>query len=366
MGKRTFLERTQNLEIKRICIIKPSALGDVVQTLPVLSVLKHRFPKAKISWVINNSMVELLLNHPHIDEVIPFLRRGTFKDWRALLSRLNRSKFDLVFDLQGLLRTGVMTLATRAPLRIGLETAREGSHLACHQLLSDTSRQVPANHRYWRIAEELGLGESRIDASIDIAPQAQNWAQDITSEISGPIIAVQAGAKWITKRWPVEQFARVLGNAMREFNASVLLLGSPDESDLNERLLNLIHGQPELGTSNKNVRNLCSKTSLQQLAAILKRADTVLTNDSGPMHLAAALGTPVVGLFTCTSSVISGPPGASHKLIQAQVPCAASYKKKCPQTGDNHMCCMKQLHSARVWTALKSQLDELSSDKKAA
>lgn len=356
MGNRTLPERIEQIKVRKICMIKPSALGDIVQTLPLLSVLKHRFPKASISWVANHGLAGLLINHPHIDEVIPFHRHGKLRDWKALLARLRAANFDLVFDLQGLLRTGVMTMATRAPLRVGLETAREWSSLACHLLLPDTSKQVPAHRRYWRVAEELGMGESQIHAGLHISNKAQNWATETLGPYrSLPILAVQAGAKWATKRWPVESFSTVLGHAIKEFQPLVVLLGSQDESELNSQLFKSIrrHSPAE------NVKNLCGKTNLQQLAAILHQSDLMLTNDSGPMHLAAALQTPVVGLFTCTSSVISGPPGTHHELIQAQVPCAASYKKKCPQSGDAHYCCMRQLSEHQVWSVLKRKMSQL-------
>ena len=148
----------RSIDARRICLIKPSAFGDVVQTLPLLPVLKERFPNAQISWVINSGLRELLEDHPQIDDLISYRRHGTWKDSMRLLRELRQRQFDLVFDLQGLLRTGIMTFATRAKIRVGLESAREGSSAACHITLSDTDRFMPAHLRYWRVAEALGLG----------------------------------------------------------------------------------------------------------------------------------------------------------------------------------------------------------------
>ena len=118
--------------------------------------------------MINSELADLLEGHPHLDEIIGFERRGTFSHWRRLLKELKQKKFDLVIDLQGLLRTAILTWSTRAPLRIGLETAREGSHLVCHALLPDTGKRVPAHQRYWRVAEALGMGNCRRETIIPI------------------------------------------------------------------------------------------------------------------------------------------------------------------------------------------------------
>src|SRR5690349_19108383 len=127
---------------ERICVIKPSALGDVVQTLPLLEALRARFPSSQVSWVINRELADLIDGHPLIHDTLTFDRRGSWRQSLGLVRTLRQKKFDLVFDLQGLLRTGVMTLATGAALRIGLETAREGANWACHVTLPGTGREL--------------------------------------------------------------------------------------------------------------------------------------------------------------------------------------------------------------------------------
>ena len=161
--------RLDETEVQRIAVIKPTAFGDVVQSLPILGALAERFPGARVSWVISEPLSELVAGHPLLDEWIPYRRRGGWRQWRKLLATLRSRRFDLVFDLQGLLRTAVMTRATAAPLRIGLETAREGSGVACHGLLEDTGRQVPAHRRYWRVAEFLGVGDLTPRAGLEIS-----------------------------------------------------------------------------------------------------------------------------------------------------------------------------------------------------
>ena len=348
MWKRVPPSRLLDVDARRICLIKPSALGDVVQTLTLLPVLRERFPRATVSWVVSAGLAPILEGHPQLDEVIRFERRGAFRSSWRLLRGLRERRFDLVFDLQGLLRTGLMAWATGAAVRVGLESAREGAGLACHVTVPDTGRLVPAHVRYWRVAEALGLGDRRREMHIAVAEQDRAWAAERLKGLPGPYLAVHPGARWVTKRWPVEKFAAVAAKAVRRFGVSVVILGSPDEAPLAGQMESLLRQFVPADS----VRNITGQTSLKQLAAVLQGAAVLLSNDSGPMHLAAGLGTPVVGVFTCTSPERSGPPGAQHALVATEVRCAASYRKRCPYRGRRHLACLEELATERVWEAL--------------
>lgn len=354
--------RLSELEVRRICVIKPSALGDVVQSLPLLPLLRERFPAARITWVINHELAELIEGHPCIDELLIFRRRGSARDYLHLLHELRQREFDLVFDLQGLMRSGVMAAATRAPLRIGLETSREGAGLACHVTVPNTDRSVAAFQRYWRVAEELGFAGRIPQTIVPINNSDHAWAASQLGGLTGPVLAIHPGARWITKRWPVEKFAVVANKAMRQYGFSVVILGSKAEMPVALELEKLLQGFVPW----KPVLNLTGQTTLKQLSAVLSAVDVVLTNDSGPMHLAAGLGTSVLGVFTCTSSVISGPPGPQHELVATEVPCAASYKKLCPHSGSGNLCCMDELTTERVCQALVRLIDKSQLQREAA
>lgn len=343
-------------EAQRIGLIKPSAFGDVVQTLPLLPVLHERFPRAQVSWVVRRELAGLLEGHPHLREIIPFDRRGGWRGWRQLLRTLRRRRFDLVFDLQGLLRTGLMTWATRAPLRIGLQTAREGAHHACHLLLPDSGPLVPAHLRYWRVAEALGLGE-RTRQTIVHVPRAENrWAERELAALHRPLLAIHPGARWATKRWPVERFAVVAARAIRRYGFAALILGSRDERPVAGRLEYELRRFSPAGT----IANLSGKTTIKQLAALLQNAEVLLTNDSGPMHLAAGLNTPVLGVFTCTDPRRSGPPGERHELVTTGLPCRNCYKKHCPLARGRKLACLNEVTLERVWSAFERLLGRLA------
>jgi heptosyltransferase I len=343
---------------RRICLIKPSALGDIVQTLPLLPVLKSRFPDAQISWVINREFQDLIAGHPDLTEIIPFDRRGGWRDWMRLLGDLHSRRFDLVFDLQGLMRSAVMTTATCATFRVGLQTAREGASLVTNWTIPNTGRDVPAHARSWRIAEILGLGDAPKVTKIVTSSEDQQWAKAILDQLPRPVIAVQPGAQWETKRWPIEKFAELLERATLQWRGSAVILGSRSERPEAERLQQMLEERlsrrdvPPSTIGGSVVANLAGQTTLKQLAALLSAVDFAVSNDSGPMHLAAGLGTPTLGLFTCTSAIQSGPPGNQHELVSTSVACAASYRKTCPHRGPAHLACLQELDVERVWQAL--------------
>jgi len=337
------------IQPRRIVIIKPSALGDVVQTLPLVPILRKKYPGAEIDWVIRSEIADLLHAEPDLAEVIPYYRREGWSAWLKLLQTLRRRRYDLAFDLQGLLRSAAMLTATGAGLRVGLQTAREYSHLACHGLLPETSREVPANVRYWRLAELLGLGLEPQQLNLQLSEAARQSVDAFLGKRSQPLLVVHPGAMWETKRWPATSFAEVALRAAERYQMRVAVIGAGGERADADLITNAI----QRANPNIDAMNLAGQTSLQELAALLSSASLVLTNDSGPMHLAAGIGTPVVGIFTCTSSVRSGPAGDQHELVQAKVPCAASYRKQCPFSGAGHMQCMSAVSIHQVWTAVE-------------
>jgi lipopolysaccharide heptosyltransferase II len=341
-------------EPQRICIVKPSALGDVVQTLPVLEALRERWPGASICWVIREDLSDLVNNHALVDEWLPFERGKGPRAFARLLRQLRRRRFDLTIDLQGLARSALMTLATGAPIRVGLENSRDAAFLAHNLVLARTGSTVPAHARYWRLAEELGNPPRHPQAHLPISNRARQTADRLLSQLSETVLAVHPGAAWDTKRWPVGRFAAIAARAVRDLGTSIVALGGPAESKLTRRFVaNLRAVVPQAMIS-----DLSGRTSVGELAAVLKRVDLLLTNDSGPMHLAAAAETPVVGLFTATDPLLSGPGLSSdlntsrHELVATPSRCRACYRRRCPMTGGRRNACQRDLQLEHVWQAL--------------
>src|SRR5262249_47497110 len=156
--------------------------------------------------------------HPDLTEIIPFHRSGPWRDSLRLLQLLKNRRFDLVFDLQGLFRTAVMTWATGSGMRGGLETAREGAHLPCHCVIPDPGRRIAAHLRYWRVAETLGMANPPRVAVIPTGAAETGWLAERLRNLPRPVLAIHPGAGWETKRWPVEKFAEIA----RRFDGAVV------------------------------------------------------------------------------------------------------------------------------------------------
>ena len=356
MSKRMSLPLLPDFDAQRLCLIKPSALGDVVQTLPLLTALRKRWPEAHISWVIKKSLADLLVGHPHLDEIVTYDDSTRGMQYALTLAglwlRLRRTPYDLAIDMQGLLRSGGMAVASRAPRRVGYSIAREGARYAYTDPIEVPTLQMPAMSRYWLVAQALGIESGVAPADLGLTAEQRQWATDQIRHLPRPILAVHPGAKWQTKRWPAEHFAELCRRAVQTHNAGILLLGGSETAPECGRI------ESSLGD---RVVNLAGRTTLRQLASLSAVADAFLSCDSGPMHLAAAVGTPVVSVFTCTSTLRAAPYGDAHRAVATSVDCAASYLRTCP-----HLKCMSELTPDRVWPALDSTLNEAMQSPAAA
>lgn len=339
---------------ERIGLILPTSLGGIVQSLPVLSALRERFPEVSLTAIVSREYAELVEDHPLLNGLIEYDRRGPLILWRKLMNQLRRPRFGMTVDFHGLLRTGIMARATKAPVRIGLESAREGANFAYTRTLTDSGPLVPEAQRFWRLAEHFGLGNHRGSAGIMIGNADRNWVTAKLGSFRRPLIAVHPGAGWATKRWPIEKFAVAACKTIRRYGGTVVVLGGEAEQATASQFADLMYKFIPA----KPVINLAGSTSLKQLAAVLEQSDCLLSNDSGPMHLAASLETRVVSVFTCTSPLISGPAGPHHQPVSSCVACHASYRKRCPKRGSRHMACMEDVSTERVVTALSLVLEE--------
>ena len=339
------------MEARRIAFIKPSALGDIVHALPVLTALRARFPAARITWVVNSAYEPLVRNHPDLTDTLCF-DRGAFKKgiWHAtryalsFARELRRRRFDLVVDLQGLLRTGLMCLATGAPVRVGFAGAREGSRYAyTHKVRVPNADRIHAVDRYWRVAEYLGAGDVPKRFHVPLGAGEVEAVRRELAELPRPWVAVAVGAKWVTKRWPTAHFAELLRRMQLHSGGTSLFVGTGDDTAMAQEVTNALHGP---------TRDFTGKTTLPRLAALLSQCDLMLGNDTGPLHLAAALGVPCVAPYTCTRVALHGPYTSMGGAVETRVPCAGSYLKRC-----GNMVCLPELSPDRLWPVLAEVLD---------
>jgi lipopolysaccharide heptosyltransferase I len=330
---------------RRILIIKPSSLGDVVHALPVLKPLRRRWPEARISWLVERAFAGLLEGLRGLDEVIPFekerFRQAWWKPWAAaelvrFVRRLPREGFDVVIDLQGLLRSGVLARLTGAAVRIGFANARELAWVFyTHRVPIETMEQHAVD-RYLKVAAALGCEGATAEFEFPVSEEDRRHIDGlIPREMRFAVL--MPGANWKSKRWPVERFAELAGALRRRFGLESVVAGGGDEAKDAQRVGGAV--------------NLAGKTTLRQLVALLERAELVIANDSGPMHIAAALGRPLVAIYGPTNPLRTGPYGRVDSVVRAEVSCAPCYRRRC--WGRR---CMWEVGVEAVLAAAQSQL----------
>ncbi len=342
-------DRASRLQPRTICIIKPSSLGDIVHSLPILPALRQLFPTARISWVVSAPFRSLLDGHPHLDQVIAFERGGLHLSPRGalgiarLLGRLYKQKYDLTIDLQGLLRSGLMTAATRAPVLVGMADAREGARFIYTHRVDASRLALHAVDRIRRVAAALGLDDFEPSFLIPTSAHDRRWATESLAAVPRPRLVFNLGARWLTKRWPPEHFAEVARRAFLEFGAGLIAVGSASDRPLVASFRNHLGTLPLL--------DLSGQTTLLQLAALAEQSDLFVSNDTGPLHVAAAAGASVVGIYTCTSPRLTGPYGPRAITVESCVWCAASLRKSC-----DRLECFSELSADRVWPVVHGRL----------
>ncbi len=309
---------------ENILIIKPSSLGDVVRCIPILSGCRKAYPNAKISWLVRPDCGQLLQGNPDLNEIIYFDRKHLGKFGRSFkatvdafkfLGMLKKKKFDLVIDLQGLFRSGLMSYCTKAPIRMGFKNARELAPVFYTHKIAISSQREHVVDSYWRFAGALGF-QGRDKTFNMVTPQdverssRELLEQSIQSPGSDYAVMLIGGTEE-AKRWPIELFAKLADRLNSCYSINTILLGAGAcEEALARQMI-------ENTTNQKNVINLIGKTTLPQMVAILRKARFVVGNDSGPLHIAAALARPTIGIYGPTDAEVVGPYGQMDGVVRA-------------------------------------------------
>lgn len=343
------------LSPQRILLIKPSSLGDVVHALPVLAALRGAHPDAHIAWLVGDRFAPLLENHPLLDEVIRFDRTRLGRMWRSprvfvefwrFVARIRRKRFDLVIDLQGLLRSGLLSFFSGAGRRVGFADAREGAWLFYRRRVRCPPSSEHAVERNLAVAEVLGLSVDRPEFPLGLGPSERADARELLSQTAGESIesfmAVVPGARWETKRWPAEKIAALIDRIHAEGLPRCVLLGASGDRQFADQVV---------ASCKTGVVDLAGRTTLRQLVALIDLADRVVCHDSGPMHIAAALDKPTVAIFGPTNPARTGPYSPSAKVVAHPVECAPCYYRECPY---QHHHCMRQLDVETVLAQVRA------------
>ncbi len=348
----------------KILLLKMSALGDVVHTLPTLETLRANHPDAYIAWMIEERFQCLIEGHPALDEIIPvntkrWRREINFKSASEIfkvLRKIRKRKFDIILDLHGLIKSGVIAYATGASRRVGFSAAncKETASALFNNLkapeVDPELHVVSANLEVLRTA--IPCENLRHDFTLPHSDSAEKKIDRFIKLHAGlqenPVVAVNPGAGFESKRWSPEKFSALADELTTQFGFSVLLTWGPGEEKMVRQISNEM----------KQVCWIAPPTTIIESIALYRRMAFFIGNDSGPLHLSSALGIPGIALFGPTNPARNGPFGSHVQTEFKRLPCSFCWKRTCP-LGTNE--CMNSIEVADILVRAKEMLN-LSAD----
>jgi lipopolysaccharide heptosyltransferase I len=330
---------------QRILIVRPSALGDVARTVPALVSLVHKFPGAQIDWLVRDSFAEVIAAHPALHEAVHFPRQrfrrfGTnlrvTADVFRYMRMLKQRRYDIVYDLQGLGRSGWLTWTTRSPHRVGPAEAREMAWLAYTQRIS-TAHATHTVDAMLAVLEGDGVPAER-DMRLYVADKDRSWADLFLMEhrlTPGKYAVLAPTARWLSKRWPIERFAEIARRLPSLGLEGIVVVGSRGEESQTAPLASLVTPGGDL----------TGKTSVGQLMAILERCGLLIANDSAALHIATGFGRRSVSLFGPTDPRKVGPYRYDTGVVTAPTTGGQNYRDV------NDQSIIASIDVERVWDA---------------
>lgn len=333
--------------VQRVLMVRLSAIGDVVHTMPVAAALKRSFPHIRLVWAVEDRCEELVACNPYVDEVFALprhawrARRLSLRTWLsgvARLRELRQRRFDVALDLQGLLKSAVVAYASGARVRLGYHWQREGARFLV-KAVPPPKGGLHVVEQYLDVVRYLGGETEPVDFGLCIPERAMTAAREHLQQagVAGPYAVVNPSAGHPAKRWPPERFAAVCQKLQAEGVSPVLVGHSSDAP---------IVGQIQAACP-VPIADMVGRTTLIELAALIRDARVHVAGDTGSIHMAAALGVPLVALYAATDPQRSGPYGQLDWVVSA-------YR---PGGGGS----IEQLSVEAVWERIAQHLDPVSS-----
>jgi heptosyltransferase-1 len=314
---------TANIAASKILIVLHGSIGDVTRALPLAGLLRRGFPKAYIAWSVEPAAYPLLLGNPVIDEIILFDRRHWWKSFLPFLKTLRRKRFDLVLDLQRHLKSGVISWSTGASQRIGFHKtdSKEGNWLFNNRYIEETGEAISKLEHYLEFATALGIPRAPIQWSLTVTTAEQRSIDRHLSQLNGAFAVIFVGARWESKQWFPRQMADCAEMLHSVHGLDVVLLGASDDRSAAREAMRL---------AKSPLLNLTGMTSLREAVGIIQRAKLAIGPDTGLMHIAAAVGTPVISLFGATDPRRTGPFGFADLVLRGRAACVPCQQRHCP------------------------------------
>ncbi len=334
---------------KRILISRLSAIGDCVETMPVVTALKRAWPDCEVTWIVDCAAEQLLKIHPAVDRVIR-VRKGFLKKPSSILKirrQLRSHRFDIVIDAQGLMKSALVGWLSGAKRLIGFDSsqAREQAWWFYTDCVQATEDHLVDRHL--QLLEPLGIARTPASFDFQIPDSDTKWCKSfLKTEGLRPhdFVVINPGAGWASRRWPADRFGRVSEELWSQHQMRSVIVWSGD-------------AEYELASE---IRRHCPtaviapSTSLTQLSAVIAFSRFVVTSDTGPMHMAAAIGTPCIALFGITNPSHCGPYGVGHMVIQkGEVPVLTSRERR---NCDNSL--LRQIQVSDVSDACRELLND--------
>ncbi len=321
----------------KILVIKLSSLGDVFHPLPAVHTIKKEL-NATIDWVTTDIYSDLVENFTDVDRVISFRRRSFFSDLKSFLKELRQEKYDLIIDFQGLLKSAMVARLARGRYRIGPSFHREGSRILYSAVAGRLDADRHSVDQCMDVVRYLDLPDTEMAFPVKYPSLSTGFV------MTSPAIALLPCSRWETKNWPEDHFMK-LAQLLNESGAgSLFLLGGPDDKEVCANIENKIGG---------DITNLAGKMSLPETGALLEQMNLVITNDSGPMHMAAASGIPCLALFGPTEARRTGPYGDIHGIMTEEIDCRPCFSRTCKLDTQT---CLRDISPESVYEAALEML----------
>jgi heptosyltransferase-1 len=341
-----------------ILIVKLSAIGDVIHTLPALNAVRNYYPNGNITWLVEEDAASLVQGHKALDRVIISKRKRWLKELRSLsllntikevygfIKVLRDTRYDMILDFQALLKSGILIAIARGRRKIGFGKGLEHmeySYIFLNERIPAVDMEIHALSRGMMLLNAVGIPTNEIEYKLPVSNDDREKVDELMKKHGikgvGSLIAINPVAKWESKLWPNERFSRLADTIIDEYDAKIIFTGGPGDGPIIQNIMSAMEGR---------ALNLAGHTTLKMLAALYEKTVLVISTDTGPMHLAAAVGTPVVALFGPTAPWRTGPYGTGHHIITAESECSPCFKRHC-ETID----CMSQISVKQVMDAVK-------------
>jgi lipopolysaccharide heptosyltransferase II len=328
-------------------IVLLGAIGDVTRALPLLTRLRRAYPAAYIAWAVEPTAAPLLEYHPALNDVFLYQRTRGPHAFFSFLRAVRRRRFDLVLDLQRHAKSGITSWWSGAPVRLGFhrKNSKEGNWLFnTHTIAPVPNFSLKLGH-YLKFADALGLPDDGISFDLRLRPEEEQRVDALLHGMTRPFVTFFLGSRWPSRFWFPHTTATVARALRQNYGMEVVLVGGPGEQAFAQEVSQALGGA---------VTNVTGRTSLRDLIGIFSRARMALGPDSGPMHIAAATGTPVISLWGATSPARSAPWGSEALVVRGPAACSPCYVRQC-RIG---RLCMQRITPEQVLAAARQVLDQ--------